>query len=164
VHPVASYTECWLFNQQRVDVHPDRIVTRYERRWGPRAERFFPLGDLREDPDRYWAKDYSWAKAITVGILVLFVMCFIGLSAWNGWTPVREWAGASIALLCVLVALSAAGILLAFAYAPRIEYTCFMRRAAGDGFWIGKRGPHHADYERFVAAVREHIGKAAKAA
>jgi hypothetical protein len=164
MHPVASYTENWLFNHQRVNVHPDRIVTRYERRWGQRAERFFPLGDLREDPDRYWAKDYAWAKVYTVIVLVLFTVCFIGLHGWNGWTPVQEWAGSSIMLLCVLVALFMAGILLAFAYAPRIEYTGFMRRAGGDGFWIGKRGPNRGEYESFIATIRDHIGKAAKAA
>jgi hypothetical protein len=164
VHPVASYTEHWLFNQQHVDLLPDRIVTRYDRRWGPRAERVFPLADLQEDPDRYWSKDYAWAKVHTVAVLLFFTLSFIGLHGWNGWTPVQEWAGSSIGLLCVLVALFAASIVLAFAYAPRIEYTCFMRRAGGDGFWIGKRGPHRADYEAFVAAVRDHIGKAAQAA
>jgi hypothetical protein len=164
VHPVASYNETWFFNQQRVELHPDRIVTHYERRWGPRAERFFPLADLQEDPDRYWAKDYAWAKVSAVGSVVLFVLCFIGLSAWNGWTPAHEWAGTSIVVVCLLLALFVTGTLLAFAYAPRIEYTCFMRRAGGDGFWIGKRGPNRAAYETFVAAVRDHIGKAAKAA
>jgi hypothetical protein len=164
VHPIASYTEYWLFNHQRVDLHPDRIVTRYERRWGPRAERFFPIADLREDPDHYWAKDYAWAKVHTVAGLVFFTLSFIGLHGWNGWTPVQEWPGSSIFFLGVLVALFVAGILLAFAYAPRIEHTCFLRRAGGDGFWIGKRGPQCAGYEAFVAAVRDHIERAAKAA
>jgi hypothetical protein len=164
MHPVASYTEYWFFTQQRVDLLPDRLITRYERRWGPRAERFFPLADLQEDPDRYWAKDYAWAKVQTVAGLVAFILSFIGISGWNGWTPVQEWAGTSIGLLCVLVALLVGGIQLAFALAPRIEYTCFLRRAGADGLWIGKRGANQAEYEAFVAAVREHIGKATKAA
>jgi hypothetical protein len=164
VHPVASYTEYWLFNQQRVDVHPDRIVTYYERRWGPRAVRFFPLADLQEDPDRYSDKDYAWAKVYTVAGLVLLVGGVVALAAWNGNTPVSEWGSGAIALFWLLIALAACGMAPAFLLAPRIEYTYFLRRAGGDGFWIGKRGPNRGDYEAFVAVVRDHIGKAAKAA
>jgi hypothetical protein len=164
MHPIASYTERWPFNQQRVDLYETEVRTRFERRWGARAERVFPLEDLQRQSDHYSAKDYAWAKVYSVVILVFVLVNLVALAAWNFNTPFSAWGALSVTLFWVVLAAAAACIVLAIALAPRIEHTCFLRRAGGDGFWIGKRGPNRGEYETFVAVVREHIGNAVKAA
>jgi hypothetical protein len=164
LQPITSYTELWWWKQQRLELYSDRLVARFEQRWGSRAERIFALAAMQKEPDHYWAKDYGWAKVAVVGGLLLWVLCFLALSAWNGFTPGPEWSGPSFVLLWVLAALVLVGIALVYATVPRVEYTCYMRQAGSDGFWIGKRGPHKAGYEAFVAAVGEQIRKAAATA
>ena len=164
MHPIASYTERWPFNEQRVELYATQVRTRYERRWGARAERVYALSDLQQEPDHYSVRDYAWAKVYAVADGILLFLGMIVLAAWNTNTPVSEWSAVSLALFWVLIGLAVAGLTLALILAPRIEYTCFVRRSAGDGFLIGKRGPNQADYDAFVAAVRDHISRTAEAA
>jgi hypothetical protein len=164
MHPIATYTERWPFNEQHVELYATQVRTRYARRWGMRAERVYALSDLQKEPDHYSAKDYAWAKVYALADCILLILSTIALAAWNGNTPVSEWSAGPFVLFWVFLGLAVSGLALALILAPRIEYTFFVRRSASDGFWIGKRGPNRADYESFVAAVRDHINRSAMAA